>query len=53
MAGYLIAFVVGIFIMGALIAQREKLGSVSHETGLKMRPSHSKGRSGSTWLSPS
>ncbi len=27
MAGYLIAFVVGIFIMGALIAQRDKLGS--------------------------
>ncbi|MGB8958780.1 MAG: prohibitin family protein [Candidatus Aminicenantales bacterium] len=27
MAGYLIAFVVGVFIMGALIAQRDKLGS--------------------------
>jgi len=27
MAGYLIAFVFGIFIMGALIAQRERLGS--------------------------
>jgi regulator of protease activity HflC (stomatin/prohibitin superfamily) len=27
MAGYLIAFVVGIFVMGALIAQRDKLGS--------------------------
>jgi prohibitin 2 len=27
MAGYLIAFVFGIFIMGALVAQREKLGS--------------------------
>jgi regulator of protease activity HflC (stomatin/prohibitin superfamily) len=27
MAGYFIAFVLGIFIMGALIAQREKLGS--------------------------
>ncbi|RPJ01785.1 MAG: prohibitin family protein [Candidatus Aminicenantes bacterium] len=27
MAGYLIAFVFGIFIMGALIAQREKLGA--------------------------
>jgi regulator of protease activity HflC (stomatin/prohibitin superfamily) len=27
MAGYLIAFVLGIFIMGALIAQRDKLGS--------------------------
>jgi regulator of protease activity HflC (stomatin/prohibitin superfamily) len=27
MAGYLIAFILGIFIMGALIAQREKLGS--------------------------
>ena len=27
MAGYLIAFVFGIFIMGALVAQRDKLGS--------------------------
>ena len=27
MAGYLIAFVLGIFIMGALIAQRDRLGS--------------------------
>jgi regulator of protease activity HflC (stomatin/prohibitin superfamily) len=27
MTGYLIAFVLGIFIMGALVAQREKLGS--------------------------
>jgi regulator of protease activity HflC (stomatin/prohibitin superfamily) len=27
MAGYIIAFVFGIFIMGALVAQREKLGS--------------------------
>ncbi len=27
MAGYLIAFVFGIFIMGALIAQRDKLGA--------------------------
>ena len=27
MAGYLIAFIVGIFIMGALVAQRDKLGS--------------------------
>lgn len=28
MAGYLIAFVLGIFIMGALIAQRERLGKI-------------------------
>jgi len=27
MAGYLIAFVIGIMIMGAVVAQREKLGS--------------------------
>ena len=35
MAGYLIAFVVGIFIMGALVAQRDKLGSGGFNAWLK------------------
>jgi len=35
MAGYLIAFVLGIFIMGALIAQRERLGSGGFNAWLK------------------
>jgi len=35
MAGYLIAFVVGVFIMGALIAQRDKLGSGGFNAWLK------------------
>ena len=35
MAGYLIAFVFGIFIIGALIAQRDKLGSGGFNAWLK------------------
>jgi prohibitin 2 len=35
MAGYIIAFVFGIFIMGALIAQRDKLGSGGFNAWLK------------------
>jgi len=35
MAGYLIAFVLGIMIMGALIAQREKLGSTGFNAWLR------------------
>jgi regulator of protease activity HflC (stomatin/prohibitin superfamily) len=35
MAGYLIAFVFGIFIMGALIAQRDRLGSGGFNAWLK------------------
>jgi len=35
MAGYLIAFVFGIFIMGALIAQREKLGPGGFNTWIR------------------
>jgi len=35
MAGYLIAFVFGIFIMGALIAQREKLGAGGFNTWIR------------------
>ena len=37
MAGYLIAFVIGIMIMGALVAQREKLGSGGFNTWLRGR----------------
>jgi hypothetical protein len=35
MTGYLIAFVFGILIMGALIAQREKMGSGGFNAWLK------------------
>jgi len=37
MAGYLIAFVLGIMIMGALIAQREKLGSTGFNAWLRAK----------------
>ena len=37
MAGYLIAFAFGIFIMGALIAQREKLGSGGFNAWLRAK----------------
>jgi regulator of protease activity HflC (stomatin/prohibitin superfamily) len=37
MAGYIIAFVFGIFIMGALIAQRDKLGSGGFNAWLRAK----------------
>jgi regulator of protease activity HflC (stomatin/prohibitin superfamily) len=37
MAGYLIAFIFGIFIMGALIAQRDKLGSGGFNAWLRAK----------------
>ncbi|MCU0243908.1 MAG: hypothetical protein MUE80_04000 [Acidobacteria bacterium] len=39
MAGYFIAFVFGIFIMGALIAQRDKLGSGGFNAWLRGKKS--------------
>src|SRR5512138_3793661 len=35
MAGYLIAFVFGVFVMGALIAQRERLGRGEFATWMR------------------